>query len=147
MIHVKNKIIHLVMTCTYCGSLPDLFAPGYFNKEIVEKALLIKIVNSWDKDICYEFEQINDNTMIFTYSIGYIINNLGKKNNLLILLEQIFGSRNLSHKIILDKSNLLYYSKFKYNQGDVYFIFENLHWYNIKHLFNMMGINISGVAV
>jgi hypothetical protein len=145
--HVKNQIIHLVMTCTYCGSLGDLFDPDQINSNTTDKALLIKIVNSFDTDICDEFEEINDNTVMCTYSVGYITKNIGKHNKLLILLEQLYGSRNLPQKLIIDRSNLTFYKKDEFNQGNVFFIFENLHWFNIKHLFNMIGISISGGSI
>lgn len=145
--HVKNKIIHLVMTCAYWGSLPDILEQDNLNSKILNKVLIIKIVNSWDEDICYEHQSENKNALIYIFSVGYIISNLNKENALEILLEDLFGSRNLPEKIIFDKGHKDYYNKNRYNHGNVFFIFENLHWYNVKHLFNMMGISISGGSI
>lgn len=147
--HVKNKIIHLVMTCAYWGSLPDIFEHDNFilNKKISNKILIIKIINSWDVNICYEYISKDKNVVICTFSVGYIINNLNNKNKLEFLLEELFGSRNLYKKINFNNAHNDYHKRFRYNHGDVFFIFENLHWYNVKHLFNMMGISISGGSI
>lgn len=145
--HVENNIIHLVMSSTYCGPLPNLFEQDFLNLKFIHKALIIKIINSWDKDLYYGYEDINDKTVIFTCSVGYIISNLGKNNQLEILLEHLFGSRTLYRKIKLNKNHKDLNNKFSVYQGNVFFIFENLHWYNIKHIFNMMGISISGGSI
>lgn len=56
----------------------------------------------------------------------------------------LFGSRYHYRKSALQKDSMPYYNLSKYKQGDVFFIFENLHLYNIKHILNKMNINISG---
>lgn len=148
--HIENQIIHLVMTCTYWGNLDNRFIDSNLNTKNLKKILFIKIIDSLDTDICYEFETINDNTQICTYSVGYILNNIGAAeadNKLLLLLVNIFGNKIVDRKPTLSNPNFNNLYNCDYPQGNVYFIFENLHWFNVKHIFNMMGITISGGTI
>lgn len=145
--HMKNQIIHLILSGIITGPLPpleDLNPPFAFDFNSSDKILLIKIVNVWGRLICNEGEQINEFITVNTYSLGYLFKNKNNLKNLERTFEQVFGKRD-SIRETTGLNNYDVISKIsKYKQGNVFFIFENLHWYNIKHLFNFTIISISG---
>jgi hypothetical protein len=82
--HIKNNIIHLIVSGIYCDALPPLSDFSHKVFKSGDKVLIIHIVNSWDITLCTEHQELTNNIVLYTYSIGYIISVIGtdKTNNL-----------------------------------------------------------------